>query len=104
MSQSNITRFRVACFLPLLVLVGCGESNPEKPKAANASPEVERVVRAVVARQLKVKADGIDMKKPLSALNADDLDIVEMVMDLEEQLDITIPDSAIERYGVRMTA
>lgn len=94
--------FRLAGFALLVVVLGCAE--PEKPKTASkASPELEKAVRTVVARHLKLNADGIDMGKPLSAVKADDLDIVEIIMDLEEQLEIVIPDSAIDRYGARMT-
>lgn len=75
---------------------------------------LETRIRTIVAEQL-----GVDMAE-LSAdasilddLGADSLDVVEMVMSLEEEFDIEVPDedveemrtiSDVERYIVRAVA
>lgn len=60
------------------------------------SPEkvVDRI-RAEVAAILKKDSARIDVTKPLVAQGADELDIVEIVMAVEEAFKIEIPDSAI---------
>jgi acyl carrier protein len=58
------------------------------------STVVERV-KAEVAGILKKEASQIDVKEPLIAQGADELDVVEIVMALEEAFQVKIPDSAI---------
>lgn len=60
------------------------------------SPEkvVDRV-RAEVAKILKKDSAQIDVTKPLVAQGADELDLVEIVMAIEEAFKVEIPDSAI---------
>ena len=60
------------------------------------SPEkvVDRV-RTEVATILKKDAAQIDVTKPLVAQGADELDIVEIVMAVEEAFKVEIPDSSI---------
>jgi acyl carrier protein len=70
-----------------------------------ATPDtVERVVREVIADLLKVDAAVIPMDRPMSdpPLKADDLDLVEIVMEVEERLGIEIADDALERQGGRL--
>jgi acyl carrier protein len=65
------------------------------------SDAVERVVREVIADLLEVDAAVIPMDRPISdpPLKADDLDVVEIVMEVEERLGIEIADAAIERQA-----
>ena len=76
--------------LPILTLLllcgGCG-SQP-------AQQTVDRV-RSEVATILKKDSAQIDVTKPLAAQGADELDIVEIVMAVEEAFKVEIPDSAI---------
>jgi acyl carrier protein len=70
-------------------------------RVATPSPSmiVDRV-RAEVAAILKKKSSQIDVKEPLVAQGADELDIVEIVMAVEEAFNAEIPDSAIgEKVG-----
>ena len=61
------------------------------------SDSLEQKVRAVVADQL-----GVDLSEVrpdasiLDDLGADSLDVVEMVMSLEEEFDIEVPDEDVE--------
>ena len=52
-------------------------------------------VKAVIAKQLRIEASEIsDSSAIVEDLGADSLDIVEMLMTLEDELDIIIPDDA----------
>jgi acyl carrier protein len=68
-------------------LVGCG---------SKAQPQTVERVREEVAKILKKEATQIDVGKPLGAQGADELDIVEVVMAVEEAFKVQIPDSALE--------
>ena len=57
----------------------------------------ERVID-IVAEQLGVDKDKITMETSfVNDLGADSLDTVELVMELEEEFDINIPDDAAEK-------
>lgn len=53
-------------------------------------------VRALIAKQLDVDAESITMdSKLIEDLKADSLDVVELIMDLEQEFSITIPDEEL---------
>ncbi|MCE3046511.1 acyl carrier protein [Helicobacter kayseriensis] len=55
-------------------------------------------VKAIVVEQLGVSADEVKLEsKFVDDLNADSLDVVELVMALEEKLGIEIPDEVAEK-------
>ncbi len=55
-------------------------------------------VRRIIAEQLGIEEDDIQMESSfLDDLGADSLDIVELIMALEEEFDIEIPDSEAEK-------
>ncbi|MBW2236400.1 MAG: acyl carrier protein [Deltaproteobacteria bacterium] len=57
-------------------------------------------VRAIVVGQLGVEADEVTPEASiLDDLGADSLDVVELVMALEEEFDIEVPDDDVE--GIR---
>jgi acyl carrier protein len=58
------------------------------------------VVREVVAHQLGIDPSAVSMDRPISdpPLGADELDLVEIVMELEDRLGVEIPDAALERH------
>ncbi len=59
---------------------------------------VEERVTDIVAEQLGVSKDQITLETSfVNDLGADSLDTVELVMELEEEFDITIPDEAAEK-------
>src|SRR3990172_8464423 len=66
----------------------------EDPKVASVQ---ERVID-IVAEQLGVSKDQITRETSfVNDLGADSLDTVELVMELEEEFDINIPDDAAEK-------
>jgi acyl carrier protein len=59
---------------------------------------VEERVIDIVAEQLGVSKDQIKLETSfVNDLGADSLDTVELVMELEEEFDINIPDDAAEK-------
>jgi len=55
-------------------------------------------IRACIASQLSIDEEEIKMESSfMNDLGADSLDIVELIMALEEQYDIEIPDEDVEK-------
>lgn len=63
--------------------------------ARQTDEELVATVKSIVAKQLSKDPNAIDVKVPLSKLGADELDIVEIVLEVETQLNITIKDEEI---------
>ena len=60
--------------------------------------DIEARVKKIIAEQLGVpEADVANEKAFVADLGADSLDIVELVMELEEEFEITIPDDQAEK-------
>ena len=54
-------------------------------------------IKDILAEQLDVKPDTIEMSSDLSSdLGADSLDAIDIVMSIEDQYGIEVPDSVIE--------
>ncbi|HWQ13531.1 MAG TPA: acyl carrier protein [Roseiflexaceae bacterium] len=63
-----------------------------------ASPEMEARLKKIVAEQLGVDESKIVPEARFSDdLNADSLDLVEMIMSLEEEFGVEIPDEDAEK-------
>ena len=63
-----------------------------------SSEEIFEKVKGVIVEQLGVVEGNITMKASfIDDLGADSLDIVELIMALEEEFDIEIPDSDAEK-------
>ncbi|HJJ08740.1 MAG: acyl carrier protein [Clostridia bacterium] len=63
-----------------------------------SSEEIFEKVKGVIVEQLGVAEGNITMKASfIDDLGADSLDIVELIMALEEEFDIEIPDSDAEK-------
>ena len=56
----------------------------------------EKVV-AIVAEQLGISTDDITAETTLEDLNADSLDVVEVIMELESEFHMEIPDEDAEK-------
>jgi len=54
-------------------------------------------VKAIIVDQLGVDEEDITLETSFSDLNADSLDIVELIMAFEEEFDIDIPDEEAEK-------
>ncbi|MFO7155137.1 MAG: acyl carrier protein [Pseudomonadota bacterium] len=62
-----------------------------------AESQIEAKVRAIVAEQLGVGEDEIKLESSfVEDLGADSLDIVELVMAMEEEFEVEIPDEEAE--------
>jgi acyl carrier protein len=60
--------------------------------------EIEQKVIAIVAEQMSVDKGEINRNTSfVNDLNADSLDTVELVMELEDEFDLTIPDEEAEK-------
>ena len=91
------------CVVDLVVVAqGCtSKAAPVNELGNQPAPDAAgKVVRAVISDLLKVDSSAIPMDKPLSdmPLKADELDLVEIVMELEERHGVEISDAAVERY------
>ena len=63
-----------------------------------SSEEIFEKVKGVIVEQLGVAEGNITMKASfIDDLGADSLDIVELIMALEEEFDLEIPDSDAEK-------
>lgn len=54
-------------------------------------------IKGIVAEQLGVEEEEIKEETSFDELNADSLDIVELIMALEEEFDLEIPDEDAEK-------
>lgn len=54
-------------------------------------------VKSIVVDQLGVDEEQITLETSFTELNADSLDIVELIMALEEEFDLDIPDEDAEK-------
>lgn len=62
--------------------------------------EIEPQVIAVVAEKLSADKDKINRNTNFTSdLNADSLDLVELVMGLEERFDISVPEEDLENVA-----
>ena len=90
--------------------VDCGEDGVATVKGTLPGQEVKFVVskkragkcvgrlKEIISEQLEVDADSVTPETKLGEdLNADSLDIVEMLMALEDEFGVDIPDEEIEK-------
>ena len=57
-------------------------------------------IKEIIANKIQVDGDSITLETSLMKdLEADSLDAVEIIMGIEEEFDIEIPDSAAEGFG-----
>lgn len=59
--------------------------------------EVFKKVKSIVVDQLGVDEADVTLETSFEELNADSLDIVELIMALEEEFDLDIPDEEAEK-------
>jgi acyl carrier protein len=67
-------------------------------RRVSVSSSVEEKVIGIVSEQLNVPKEDIKLEsKFVDDLKADSLDVVELVMEFEEEFEITIPDEDYEK-------
>ena len=59
----------------------------------------ENKVKDIISDQLEVASDKLTMETTFEDIDADSLDIVELVMALEEEFDLEISDQEIENIN-----
>jgi acyl carrier protein len=70
----------------------------EQSVAVPTRDEILEKVRAIVAEQMGIEGKEIGMETSfVNDLNADSLDQVELVMELEDEFDMNIPDEEAEK-------
>ena len=79
-------------------------NNKQESASRPASSERQQIqdkITEIVAKQLGIEPGSVDVNLPLSKLKvaADELDVVEIVMRIEEELDIEIRDEEIDDAG-----
>jgi acyl carrier protein len=78
--------------------VGCRQALPEAIRGEREVSSVAERVISIVADQLNVEKERVTPEMSfVNDLGADSLDQVELVMELEEEFDIQIPDDAAEK-------
>lgn len=61
---------------------------------------IEKLVKAIIVEQLGVNESEVTLESSFTEdLGADSLDVVELVMALEEQFGVDIPDEDAEKIG-----
>ena len=71
-------------------------SGPAVSRSTALSASVEESVRELVKSQLNPDGEFADSANFMDDLGADSLDAVELVMSLEEEFDVEIPDDEVE--------
>lgn len=93
---STITS-RLWVLTAIMLLSGCDQKTGEKPiEMVVSGEEYVEPVLVLVAKVLNTQAGKLDVNKPLLAQGADELDVVEIVMSVEEEFKIEIPDEELE--------
>ena len=77
-------------------LVKDKKMSPELSPSDLAYQALEEKISRIVAATLGFKDEEVNRASNLKDLNADSLDMVELVMSLEEKFDVEIPDEDIE--------
>ena len=61
--------------------------------------DILEVIKEILAKQLKVDVDTIDENTNIVAdLGADSLDVVEMLMTIEDESDVVVPDDVVTTF------
>ena len=81
----------------LLGVAGCGDRRPATPVAVGKPGSTVDQVCKITAELLGVDRSNIHAETSLGDLGADELDLVELVMELEEHFDTAIPDETVQR-------
>jgi acyl carrier protein len=101
MSARVLTAAALALLLAAAPPRALAQEEPGKQGEPVTATEVLQKVRRQVALQLGIEAKQVAPGRPLREYGADQLDIVELVMALEQEFDIEIPDDVGSDPGPR---
>lgn len=100
MTATNRTQLACFCLLAIMFTgAACTPTSPSGPASSAASQSAESTVDQVckiTAASLGVDLSRVTPSTSLNQLNADKLDFVELIMEIEEHFQITISDEVIE--------
>ena len=89
---------RVLGVAAFALLIACGPILAAEEPASIV--DVYSRARSLVCGQLGIQAGQIEPNKPLRELGMDELDFVELIMALEEEFGVAIPDEAVDDEAV----
>lgn len=104
----NMSRaFQVVLGMAVLTFSGCGVKPPPNmtpranglPKSEVAVDETLERVRKITSELMAISVDRLTADTTLADLGADELDLVELTMELEEEFSTAIPDEALEKLA-----
>ncbi len=100
MTANGQMKMLYMCLLAILISgSACTQQSPARPSSPadsqSSDSTIDRVCR-ITAELLNVDASSVTAATSLDELGADELDFVELVMEIEEEFDISISDEAIE--------
>jgi len=86
-------------FASVAITIGCGPVKPtaSSPVVSTSKDPIVAKVCGIVANQMGVEASKVSEHTSMADLGADELDLVELVMELEDEFKITISDDAITK-------
>jgi acyl carrier protein len=86
----------VVLVFSLAAALGCSSTTPAP--SVSSDPVLAKVCE-ITSEQMGVNASRVTGQTSLADLGADELDVVELVMELEDEFKITIPDDAIAKVS-----
>ena len=96
-TSRTLQAVRTAFWVCLAVTIGCGDGSSAKPAASGDAGETVDEICQVAAELLGVDRSKINSETSLGELGADELDLVELVMHLEEHFGVSIPDESLQQ-------
>ena len=86
-------------FSYIIVLTDIGRYLPYFQKGGLTIMDIFEVIKEILAKQLKVDVNTIDANTNIvEDLGADSLDVVEMLMTIEEEYDVVVPDEVVATF------
>lgn len=85
----------------MAIATGCGPAKPtvNSPVVSPSKDPIVTKVCSVVAMQMGVEASKVSERTSMADLGADELDLVELVMELEDEFKITISDEGLNNLA-----
>ena len=81
----------------LAVTIGCGDGASEKRAAPAPTEKAGNEICQIAAELFGMDRSKINVETSLGELGADELDLVELVIHLEDHFGVSIPDESVHR-------